>query len=395
MKLNGFRRIFAVLIGLVLLVGGLLKLNDPVGTGLIVAEYFKWLHLGFLQGGANVFGAILGLLEAGLGTALLTGVWRKVVAIAASALLGFFTLVTLGLLISNPSMDCGCFGEAIHLTHLQSFLKNIVLLAFAAAAFVPYKDLGETPKRKYVSFGLIAVSLVATLWLSWRHLPSVDFTEFKPNSELLVSQDKDYQAMDGYKAYYIYEKDGQTGSFSLDRLPDSTWTFVRVDTLLRNPLPMDENVVMLSFTDASGEYRDETAAVGKVLVISTYRPGKLSSRRTERIRTLISDAEQAGYTPLVLAAGTPSDFAGSGFEDKVYTADFKTLITLNRSNGGAVFIDDGSIIRKWSAADLPSGKELSRCAAQDPLEQTVKYLSRGRIRAQGYLLCVLAILIFI
>ena len=395
MKVNGIRRFFAVLIGLVLVAGGLLKLNDPVGTGLIVAEYFKWLHLGFLQGSANVFGAILGLLEAGIGAALLTGVWRKWIAIAASVLLGFFTLVTLGLLLSNPSMDCGCFGEAIHLTHLQSFLKNIVLLAFAAAAFIPYKNLGETPKRKYVSFGLIAISLVAVLWFSWRHLPSVDFTEFKPNSELLSSQNEAYQAMDGYKAYYIYEKGGQTGSFALDHLPDSTWTFVRVDTLQRSPFPMEENVVMLSFTDASGEYRDDLAARGKVLVVSTYHPGLIGARRTARIRQLVSDAEESGYTPLVLAAGKPSDFAGSGFEDKVFTADYKTLITLNRSNGGAVFIDDGSIVRKWSSADLPSRKALDRYARQDPLDQTVRYVTRGRIRAQGYILCLLAILIFI
>ena len=393
--LNGIRRFFAVLIGLVLLAGGLLKLNDPVGTGLIVTEYLKWMHLGFLQGGANVLGAALGLLESLLGTALLTGIWRRAVAIAASALLGFFTLVTIGLLISNPSMDCGCFGEAIHLTHLQSFLKNIVLLAFAAVAFIPYRNLGETPKRKYVSSGLVAVSLVAVLWLSWRHLPSVDFTAYKPNSELSASEDNDYQAMDGYQAYYIYQKGSQTGSFTLDRLPDSTWTFVRVDTLLRSPFPMEEDVVMLPFTDASGQYQDEQAVLGKVLLVSVYRPQKLSARRTERIRRLVQDAGEAGFSPLVLAAGTPADFAGSGFEDKVYTADYKTLITLNRSNGGAVWIDDGSIIRKWSSADLPSAKVLGRYARLDPLDQTVKYLTRGRIRAQGYLLTVLAILIFI
>lgn len=393
--MNGIRRFFAVLIGLVLMAGGLLKLNDPVGTGLIVTEYFKWLHLGFLQGGTTVLGAFLGMLEAGIGAALLTGVWRKWVAIAASVLLGFFTLVTLGLLISNPSMECGCFGEAIHLTHFQSFLKNIVLLAFAAAAFLPYRNLGVPAKRKYVSFGLVVVSLFLVLWLSWRHLPSVDFTEFKPNSELLASQDEDYQAMDGYKAYYIYERDGQTGSFTLDRLPDSTWTFVRVDTLLRSPLTMDEDVVMLSFTDASGEYQDKQAVLGKVLIVSIYRPDHIGGRKTARIRQFVSDAEAAGYTPLVLAAGMPSDFAGSGFEEKVFTADYKTLITLNRSNGGAVYIDDGSIIRKWSAADLPSRKELDKNARRDPLDLTVRHLTRGRIRAEGYILYLLALLIFV
>ena len=395
MKPIRIRRIPAVLIGLVLLAGGLLKLNDPVGAGLVVAEYLKWMHLGFLRGLAEGIGVVFALLEAGTGAALLTGVWRKAVSIIATVLLGFFTLLTLALLISNPDMDCGCFGEAVHLTHLQSFLKNVILLALAAAAFIPYRNLGEAPPRKYVSFGIIAASLLVALLWSYLRLPSVDFTEFAPNAELAASQDNDYQQFDGYKAYYVYEKGGQTGSFTLDRLPDSTWTFVRVDTLLRNEFPMEEPVVALPFTDEAGAYRDELAVLGRVLVISVYNPSGIGGRKAARIRETVEAAEDKGYTPLVLAAGHPSDFAGSGFEDKVYTADYKTLITLNRSNGGAVWIDDGSIIRKWPACNLPDGKELGRFAQRDPLEMTVKYLTRGRIRAQGYCLYLIALLIFI
>ena len=97
----------------------------------------------------------------------------------------------------------------------------------------------------------------------------------------------------------------------------------------------------------------------------------------------------------MLAAGKAEDFAGSGFEDKVYTADYKTLITLNRSNGGAVYIDDGSIIRKWSATDLPLSKGLKKLSRRDSLDATVQYLTRGRIRAQGFALYLLAMLIFV
>ena len=390
---NGIRRFFAVLIGLVLLAGGLLKLNDPVGAGLVVTEYLKFLHMNFLRGLAPAIAAFFALLEAGTGAALLTGVWRRGTGILTSLLLLFFTFLTVLLVIFNPSMDCGCFGEAIHLTHGQSLLKNVVLLVMALVAFLPYRDLGKAPNRKYVSFGIIALSLVAVLVYSWLHLPSVDFTEYAPNTELYASQDNDYQAMDGYKAYYIYEKGGQTGSFTLDKLPDSTWTFVRVDTLLRSPFPMGEDVTALSFTDAAGEYQDERAVLGKVLVVSAYRPGELSERQMERIASVVSDARSKGFTPLVLTAGSPELFAG--LDGEVYTADYKTLITLNRSNGGATWIDDGSIIRKWAYSDLPSAKALGKCAKRDPLDQTVSYLTRGRIRAQGFVLYLLALLIFV
>ena len=95
----------------------------------------------------------------------------------------------------------------------------------------------------------------------------------------------------------------------------------------------------------------------------------------------------------MLTAGSPELFAG--LDGEVYTADYKTLITLNRSNGGATWIDDGSIIRKWSRSDLPSAKALGKCAKRDPLDQTVSYLTRGRIRAQGFVLYLLALLIFV
>ena len=392
MKLSGLRRLFAVLVGLVLLAGGLLKLNDPVGAGLVVAEYLKWMHLGFLRSLAEPLAVFFALLEAGTGAALLTGVWRRAVAIITSILLGFFTLLTLALLISNPDMDCGCFGEAIHLSHLQSFLKNVVLLALCAAAFIPYRNLGEAPRRKYISFGIIAVSLVAALLWSYLRLPSVDFTAFAPNTELSVSpaSDREY---DGSQVSYIYEKDGQTASFPLDALPDSTWTFVRVDSPVRGESLLGEPAVSLPFIDKEGEYRDELALRGRVLVISVYNPSRLGERRAARIRETVEAAEANGFTPLVLIAGASPDLAG--LEDKVYTADYKTLLTLNRSNGGAVWIDDGTIIRKWSAEDLPDVQELHRLTQKDTLEITVSYLNRGRILAQGFGLYLLALLIFI
>ena len=126
------RRLCAVLIGLTFLFSGLFKLLDPVGTGLIVSEYFKFFHVGFLQGLSKPLGMGLALLESITGAALITGVYRKLTAVVASAMVVFFTVVTLILWIANPVMDCGCFGEAIHLTHAQTFGKNVVLLVLAA-----------------------------------------------------------------------------------------------------------------------------------------------------------------------------------------------------------------------------------------------------------------------
>ena len=130
-----WRRFVAILIGIVFLGSGLLKIEDPVGTMLIVREYLKLFHLAWLLPCAKGIGIVLATSEALIGVGLITGVFRKLFAWLTLAFLAFFTLVTLVLWILNPSMDCGCFGEAIHLTHAQSFWKNVVLLVLGALAW--------------------------------------------------------------------------------------------------------------------------------------------------------------------------------------------------------------------------------------------------------------------
>ena len=380
------RRFCAILIGLVFLASGLLKLLDPVGTGLIVSEYFKFFHLGFLQGTAKALGMVLSLVEAITGAALISGVFRKTTAVITSILVVFFTVITLILWIANPEMDCGCFGEAIHLSHGQTLLKNIVLLALAAAAFLPFQNFGVPRKGKYVAFFLAVPSLIFALCYNALHLPMIDFTEFAPGTELFASLDNDYQEMDGKVPTFIYERDGQRGSFSLDALPDSTWTFVGVDTLSRSGMYKNASKPVLSFRDAAGEYQDEQAVLGKVMVFSVYDPDDAD---WDRVRSQAAEARACGATPLILSVpgeDTPQD---------VYLADYKPLITLNRANGGATYFNDGELILTGSPRDVPEGEELKGLLDREPVAASTDFIVGRRIRAQGFTLYLLALLLLL
>ena len=380
------RRFCAILIGLVFLASGLLKLLDPVGTGLIVTEYFKFFHLGFLQGTAKALGMVLSLVEAITGAALVSGVYRRFTAVVTSLLIVFFTAITVILWIANPEMDCGCFGEAVHLTHGQTLLKNLVLLALAAVAFIPFQNFGVPRKRKKIAFILAALSLVFALWYNARHLPMIDFTEFAPGAELFASLDNDYQEMDGKVPTFIYERDGQRGSFTLDNLPDSTWTFVAVDTLTRSGMYKTASKPVLSFRDGQGEYQDELAVLGKVMVFSVYNPAKAD---WDRIRTQAAAARVAGATPLILTV------PGENVPQDVYYADYKPLITLNRANGGATYFNDGELISKWSPRDVPEGEELRSLLDREPVGVSIDFITGRRIRAQGFTVYLLALLLLL
>ena len=111
------RKICSILIGIVFFIAGISKLMDPVGAGLVVGEYFKFFHLGFLNFASQGVGVTMALLETLMGAALITSVFRKLTAILSSVMTAFFTLLTLILLIFNPPMDCGCFGEVVELSH--------------------------------------------------------------------------------------------------------------------------------------------------------------------------------------------------------------------------------------------------------------------------------------
>ena len=123
------KRFCGFITGMVFFLSGIVKLMDPVGAGLVMKEYYDFLHRGFLAFSSKMMGVAFALAETLVGVALITGVWRKTTAMIALVMQGFFTFLTLLLVIFNPQMDCGCFGEAIHLTHWQTFFKNLILLA--------------------------------------------------------------------------------------------------------------------------------------------------------------------------------------------------------------------------------------------------------------------------
>ena len=116
---NITKRICAKILGFVFFVSGILKLMDPTGTSLIIKDYMNFFHVGFASPAAFVLGEIVALTETFCGIMLVTGVFRKLTAWITTIMMGFFTAITLVLWIFNPQMDCGCFGEAIHLTHFQ------------------------------------------------------------------------------------------------------------------------------------------------------------------------------------------------------------------------------------------------------------------------------------
>lgn len=390
--IKSIKSLFRVLVGFVFLISGIIKLMDPVGAGLVVSEYYEFLHIGFLDFSAEAVASLVALFEAVLGALLITGVWQKFTATATISIQGFFTLLTLFLFIFQPEMDCGCFGEAIHLTHTQTFVKNIILMAMVCIYALPYKMLGNAPKRKFIPLGISSISILAFSIYSWMSLPLSDFTEYKSGNKLIsASQDMDIE----YESIFTYRKDTVERTFTIDNLPDSTWTYVSTETIGRE---INGNAT-LSIYDEEGIYHDEMLNNGSLLVMSLY-DADLSTSRLEKYISYLSEVEGNGIKVMMIASQEIENSAeldieaGIWLQDHLYFSDYKTLITLNRDNGGTTLFTDGTIVEKWAWLNRPSSEEIS-ASEEDYMKISVDNKAYGDIILQAFLLYVCAILLFL
>ena len=395
------RRLLAFIAGAVYVFSGISKLLDPVGAALVMEAYMDFFHVGFMSVAAKPLAVALALLEAVLGSALMTGVWRKVAAISAFALQGFFTLVTIVLVVFNPEMDCGCFGNVAHLSHIQSFVKNVVLCLMLVGAFVPLRELGVPKARKYVSFAIVTLSLLLfTVW-SWMHIPLVDYTEFAPGALLRSAESAELFEDEKYQSVFVYEKDGKQEVFSLSDLPDSTWTFVEARTEVREGGDTESSVV-LSIYDRDGMYHDEEVSSGKVMVVSVYR---MQDAGWERIADYVSELRKSGFRTLVLVSGLPQEIDQvmegltpeqvNVLHQDMYISDFKTLVSLNRSNGGLTYFSEGYLISKWASRSVPDADELSQIYKDDETEILLGRTSTSRLYFQGFKLFLFALMLLV
>ncbi len=389
------RAISRVVIGLTFLLSGFVKIIDPVGVGLIFEEYFKAAGVGELHTLALIAGVALSAAEMLLGITILAGIRMRYSASAVLFLISFFTVLTLILAIFNPVNDCGCFGEAIKLTNWETFYKNIVLLLFAVLLFLQReKYIPVAPPAWEWSFAAVFATGILLLSIySYRHLPMIDFMEFKSGTNIIERLNfANNPERPQFETTLIYSKNGKSYEFTVDNLPDSTYTFVDSKT---KQTGKGSVISDFAISDIDGNYiTDSVLAIsGAQFVISVPYPHKLNERHIHTINDF--------YEKLKSKSIPMSLLSGSGFKSTVpelrslnadvYHTDLKTLLTLNRSNGGVVYLYDGTVITKWSLRDIPVNA-IDKILAEDPELLSAKKRIKEQLSAE---LAALLLLLFI
>lgn len=356
------RGLCRVVFALTFIVSGVLKLLDPVGTGLIVKEYLGVLSMEALVPWSVGLGIALSVTEFVIGICVLSGLRIRIVAWGALAMMVFFTLLTAYLMLYDPISDCGCFGEAIHLTNTQTFLKNVVLLALAILIFLGRKRATRVAPAwlEWVFVGVFALLALAVSLQVLATIPQIDFTAYRVGNSL------DELAQEGqarYETTFLYVKDGHTEEFTLDNLPDDSWTYLDSKTV------QVSGSTKMAQVDFSLEQME-----GPVLAVTVYDPERMQEKNWARIEQFRKAALRQGQALTVY-----------GPSDEFIMADRKSLMTLNRSNGGAVYFHDGLIVAKWSNLELPD-VDIDEVLTEDPDVLVLRH----RIREQLYISVLLA-----
>lgn len=342
------RGISRIIIGVVFIVSGFLKALDPVGTSLKIKEYMGAMHLNFLDFFATPGAVILCCVEFMIGVAILKGLRVKLFSAICLIMTLFFTIITLCSATFLPVKDCGCFGEAFHLTNWQTFAKNILLLG---AAIVVYRQRSHfspiaTKFWQNIYIGAYSLFILATTLYSLSFLPLADFGQFKPGTDLIANLSENQ--LKQYKTVIIYSKDGVEKEFSLDNLPDSTWSYV--DT--KSTLVAEGNSSNIDFSIRDNEGNTVTDSVlnlsSPLVFVSMYK--NLPNEKIAQIEQMESSVAKAGGKLFILSASNekPDTFL------PVYSSDYKTLLSFNRSNGGLTYIYEGVIVKKWSRCSYPT-----------------------------------------
>ena len=109
------------LVGVLFIISGFIKANDPLGFSYKLDEYFVVFHMEWLSAISLGLAIFICAAEIGLGVATLAGAKMNFTSWSLLLMIVFFTFLSFYSWYFNKVTDCGCFGDALHLTPLQSF----------------------------------------------------------------------------------------------------------------------------------------------------------------------------------------------------------------------------------------------------------------------------------
>lgn len=362
--------VMRIIAGGLFIFSGVTKGLDPWGTIFKFREYFgAWGYE--VWDGLILTGVFtLCLVEFITGFCLLFGMLRRTTPYIAFLIMAFMLPLTLWLAVKNPISDCGCFGDAVHLSNWQTFFKNVIITAACGwlVAFNRRAISLITPYLQWIGILFAGLYILVISLIGYNYQPLIDFREYKIGEPLVNLNEEDYDYDEDDLLRFVYEKNGVRQEFSIDdELPDEEdgWTFVEryyaepeEEALSSNigaslpAAPVKEKNLRLYTEDGHQDVTDEVIGNGRQIILMMPVLSEVTAAKTWQINSLYEWCGLNDIEMLATVGGNPREIAQwkdiSLAEYPIYTSDDTSIEEVVRGNPAVVYLEDGIV--KWKSS---------------------------------------------
>ena len=372
-----------IIVAVTFIFSGFVKAIDPIGTQYKLQDYLGAIGMaGILPNWTLLAVAVfLAAIEFCIGIFLLFAIQRRLISKLTVAFMAFMTMVTVWIVVADPVKDCGCFGDALHLTNTETLIKNIVLLV--CSLVIMYRPLAMfrfvSKSNQWIVTNYTIVFILVSSGLSLYFLPIFDFRPYHIGVNIPRGMEIPKGAkLPQFKTTFIMEKNGQRKEFTLDNYPDASWKFIDSKTVQTSEgyippihdFSITDNKTGLDLTNSVLSHKGYT-----FLLIAPHLETADDSNFGD-IDRLYEYAQSYDIPFYCLTASTTKAIKRwvdlTGAEYPFCITDEAVLKTIIRSNPGLLLLKDGTIINKWSHNNLPNEAKLSRPISQSSLGKMPK-----------------------
>lgn len=381
-----------ILTGSVFIMSGLVKGIDLWGFIFKMEDYLAVWGLSQPRSLVLIAALFVSGYEFVFGCMLAAGCYKRVSVWALTAMMGFMLPLTAYIAIANPVSDCGCFGDFWVISNTWTFIKNILLTAALLFLLIFNHRLKAgmfQPAIQWIAGAWVSLYFILVALYGYNVQPMADFRPYPVGSPLVEDGDEDESPVayddeaDGEEEWagemtFIYERDGQRREFTIDDLPDSTWTFVeRVES--GAPAAGNAGADFVVY-DVDGEdvTSEAVSGAGSELLVVIPEPQRINISYTYFLNELKQWADTSDVRMACVIAADKrgidywKDVSMAAYD--VYSAEDTKLKELVRGTMSIVELEDGCVAAKYTLSSIdgkildegPSGKNLLARMAPRP-----------------------------
>lgn len=341
-----------IIVGALFVVSGISKAVDPWGFIFKIEDYLAVWNITEPRTITLVVAIGLSVYEFVFGFLLMTGCFKRMAPWMLMLSMAFMLPLTAYIWIANPVDDCGCFGEMWKISNAATFWKNVAIV-LALVYLVRFNaKLRRGVYRPAIQWAVVVILLFYTIIVSlygYNVQPMIDFRPYPVGTDLYATLNGDSADDADEQILMVYERDDEEYEFSIDELPDSTWTFVRRVDMAPAHDGGGFTIYDVDNDDVTDIAIDEE---GEMLLLVIPESNRVDIAYTYAINEMNKAINRTGGSMIALLAASPEGIERwidmSMADYPCYIVEDTSLKQLARGCMSMVYLKDGVI--EWKRA---------------------------------------------